>query len=152
MSASSHQTGLHGAQVDAEDIGNFFVAQALDISQDDNGAKGFWDVSEFLFHACSNLLMGSELEGRLVLIEQGVFDRDGVTIILVADLRLDSYFLTLMPAPPAFLIGGLMDGNAIDPGLQAGVAVEVADAAKDFEEDFLGEVGGVGGVNDAARK
>ena len=44
-----------------------------------------------------------------------------------------------------------MQGDAIEPGAQAGVAVEAANAAEDLDEDFLGDVGGVGRVVEAAR-
>ena len=39
-----------------------------------------------------------------------------------------------------------MQGNAVDPRLQAGIGIEALDSAKDFEEDFLGGIGGVGRV------
>ena len=39
-----------------------------------------------------------------------------------------------------------MQCNAIDPGTEARLAVEAADVAEDLDEDFLGDVGGVGRV------
>lgn len=56
-----------------------------------------------------------------------------------------------MPRPPAPLIAGLVDGNTIQPRTEAGLAVEAANIAEDFNEDFLGDIGGVGGVLQAAR-
>src|SRR5208283_5513252 len=53
--------------------------------------------------------------------------------------------------PPAALVGGLAQRDAVEPGAQAGLAVESADVAEDLEEDLLGDVGGVGGVLQAAR-
>ena len=44
-----------------------------------------------------------------------------------------------------------MKRNAVEPGAQAGFAMEAANAAEDLDEDFLGDVGGVGGVIEAAR-
>ena len=43
-----------------------------------------------------------------------------------------------------------MERDAIEPGAQTGFAVEAANAAEDLDEDLLGDVGGVGGVVEAA--
>src|SRR5208337_1379164 len=59
---------------------------------------------------------------------------------------LDGRFLYLVPEPPAPVVGSFMTRDAVDPGLQAGISVEVPDPAKNFYEDFLGGVGGVRGV------
>ena len=63
---------------------------------------------------------------------------------------VDADLLAFVAGPPAALVGGLVQGDAVEPGAQAGVAVELADAAEDLDEDFLGDVGGVGGVVEAA--
>ncbi len=39
-----------------------------------------------------------------------------------------------------------MDGDAVDPGLQAGLAVEVPHPPEDLEEDLLGDVGRIAGI------
>ncbi len=44
-----------------------------------------------------------------------------------------------------------MQSDAVEPGAQAGFAMEAADAAKDLDEDFLRDVGCVGGIVEAAR-
>ena len=43
-----------------------------------------------------------------------------------------------------------MQGDAVDPGAQAGVAVEAADAAVDLDEDILCDVSGFAGIGDGA--
>ena len=58
----------------------------------------------------------------------------------------DRRLLYLVPEPPAPLVGGFMDRNAIDPGFQAGIGIEILDTAKNFDEDLLGGVGGVGRI------
>ena len=45
-----------------------------------------------------------------------------------------------------------MERDAIEPGAQTGFAMEAANAAEDLDEDFLGDVGGVGGVVEAAAR
>ena len=52
----------------------------------------------------------------------------------------------LVAKPPAPAVRSLMQGDAVDPCLQAGVGVEALDSAKNLEEDFLSGIGGVGGV------
>jgi hypothetical protein len=43
-----------------------------------------------------------------------------------------------------------MESDAVDPCLQAGVAVEAADAAEDLQKNFLRDIGGVAGILQAA--
>src|SRR5580698_11295080 len=52
----------------------------------------------------------------------------------------------LVPEPPAPPIGSLMNRDAIDPRFQAGVGIEILDAAKDLDEDFLGSIRSIGGI------
>ena len=59
--------------------------------------------------------------------------------------------LALVAVPPAALVAGLMQGDAVDPGAEAGVAAEAGDVAEDLDEDLLGDVGGVGRVAEVAR-
>src|SRR5215469_10000746 len=55
-----------------------------------------------------------------------------------------------MAEPPAPAIGGFVNGDAINPGLQTRLAVEVPHSAEDFEENFLRGVGGIRGVGQNA--
>ena len=75
-----------------------------------------------------------------MLVDQRVLESYRMAFALSFQFGLDGDFLLLMAAPPASLIGGFVDGDAIDPCTQAGVAVEAANAAKNLEKDFLGEV------------
>ena len=63
---------------------------------------------------------------------------------------VDGDLLLFVARPPAALVGGFAQSDAVEPGAQAGFAVEAANAAEDLDEDFLGDVGGVGGVVEAA--
>ena len=45
-----------------------------------------------------------------------------------------------MAKKPAPLIMGLIDGDAVDPGLEAALAPEMPDVAEDFEKNFLHHV------------
>jgi hypothetical protein len=68
----------------------------------------------------------------------------------VDGFHLNGDFLLLVAAPPAALVQSFMQSDAVDPGAQGRLRVEGADVAEDFDEDFLGEVGGVGGVANGA--
>lgn len=46
------------------------------------------------------------------------------------------------PPPPPLAVTRLVDDDAIDPGLQCGLAAEVVNGAEYAEEDFLREVEG----------
>ncbi len=61
-------------------------------------------------------------------------------------LRFDGHFAAAMPRPPAALVGSLMQRDAVNPGSQAGVAMEAANPAEYLDENILGDVGSVGGV------
>jgi hypothetical protein len=65
--------------------------------------------------------------------------------------RVDGELLALVAVPPAALVAGLMQGDAVDPGAEAGVAAEAGDVAEDLDEDLLRDVGGVGRVAEVAR-
>src|SRR5271166_790674 len=60
--------------------------------------------------------------------------------------RLDRCLAALMPRPPAPLVVRFMQCDTIDPGLQAGMAVEAPNPSKHFEEHFLGGIGCVRGI------
>src|SRR6185437_6474501 len=46
----------------------------------------------------------------------------------------------------AALIQRFVQGDAIDPCPQTGLALEAGDATENFDEDFLGDVGSVAGI------
>ena len=50
---------------------------------------------------------------------------------------------TATAPPPALAVAGLIDGNAVDPGLQGRLAAAAPDRAEDAEEHFLGQVEGL---------
>ena len=61
-------------------------------------------------------------------------------------------FLLLVPHPPAPLVRGLAQGDAVNPGPQRRLAVKTAHSPEDLHKDFLGQVGGVGAVLHGARQ
>ena len=94
--------------------------------------------------------MRGEVEGRLLPVDQCVLQVEGFAIVH-RELLLNGDLLALVTTPPAALIGGFMQGDAVDPGAQARVAVEVGDAAVDLDEDVLSDVCGFAGIGDGAR-
>src|SRR5437870_11760425 len=55
-----------------------------------------------------------------------------------------------MAVPPAAAVQSFMHRNAVDPGLQAGLAVEVFHSSENFQEDFLCGIGGISRIGDDA--
>jgi hypothetical protein len=51
-----------------------------------------------------------------------------------------------MPLPPAALVRRFAQRDAVDPGTQRRLAVKSANSAEDLHENFLGQIGGVGGL------
>src|ERR1700735_1062365 len=84
-------------------------------------------------------------------INQGVFETETVAVAGFAELGFDGDFLALVTPPPAALVAGLAQGDAIDPSAQTGISVEAADAAVDLDKDVLGQVSGVRGIGNGAR-
>ena len=63
---------------------------------------------------------------------------------------VDGDLLFLVAGPPASLVRGFVESDAVEPGAQAGAAMEAANAAEDLDEDLLRDVGCVGGIVEAA--
>ena len=150
VSAATHQARLDGAEMDAKDFGDLFIAEALDVAQHDYGLEGLGNLADGGFDLVAQLSVGGEVEGRLLPVDKRVFEMKGLAI-LPGELLLDSDLLALVAAPPAALVGGFVQGDAVDPGAEAGFAMEVGDAAVDLNEDVLGDVGGFAGIGDGAR-
>src|SRR5262245_14444934 len=68
------------------------------------------------------------------------------TVLFGTNLAFDRCFFGLMPEPPTPPVRSFMDGYAVNPGLQTGLAMEVFHAAKNLQKYFLSGVGGIGGV------
>src|SRR6266700_8218924 len=85
--------------------------------------------------------MGTSFQRRFRLVGQGVTDAKGVSIFIL--MRFHGSLLALMPEPPAPLVRRFMDGDTVEPGLQAALAVETLHAAKNFEKHFLRRIRGI---------
>src|SRR5271156_1373436 len=83
-------------------------------------------------------------------IDQGVFEAQRLAVVALAKLGLDGNFLPLVAPPPATLVAGLAQRDAVDPGAQAGISVEAADTAVNLDKYVLSQVGGVRGVGNGA--
>lgn len=94
--------------------------------------------------------MGYVVEGRIAVIGQRSAETHAVAVLFLIVGRINGDFLLLVTRPPTPLIGSFMQSNAVEPGTKTGVAMKAADAAKDLDEDFLGDVGGIGRIVEAA--
>jgi len=58
-------------------------------------------------------------------------------------MLIQGHLVRLMAAPPpALAVAGLINDDAVDPGLEGRLASEVANGAEHTEEDFLGQIQG----------
>src|ERR1700733_12125257 len=124
MSAPAHKTRLDGAEIHPENLRHLLVGKAFYIAQDHNGAKGLGDVTQLLFYPGTHLFLGSVVKGRFMSVDQGVFEAEGLALGVLAELGFYGDFLAFVAPPPAALVAGLAQGDAIYPGAQAGVSVE----------------------------
>ena len=68
-----------------------------------------------------------------------------MAVVAFTKLGFNGDFLAFMASPPAALIAGLAQRDAVDPGAQAGLPVKPADPAVNLDEDVLGQVGASAG-------
>ena len=151
--AAAGEARLDGAEVGVEDLGDLLVGEVFDLAEDDDGAVGLGQLAEGGLDAKTELGLGGVVEGRTGAVGEGGSEGEGLAggVGLVGlGGGVDADLLAFVAGLPAALVGGLVQGDAVEPGAQAGVAVELANAAEDLDEDFLGDVGGVGGVVEAA--
>src|SRR6202453_1115436 len=114
MRAPTHKTRLYGAEIHPENLRHLLVGKAFYIAQDHDGVKGLGNVTQFFFYAGTHLFLGGAVTGRFVSINQGVFKAQGLAIVGLAELGFDGDFLALVAPPPATLVAGLAQGDAIE--------------------------------------
>jgi hypothetical protein len=150
--ATAGETGFDGAEVEVEDLGDLFVGEAFDFAEDDDGSEGLRELAEGVFETLAGLVLDDLIVGGVVGIGEGGAEAERVAFCVCVGVvaGVDGDLLTFVTGPPTALVGGFAKSNAVEPGAEAGVAVEAADAAEDLDEDFLGEIGGVGGVVNVA--
>src|SRR5580704_18231179 len=90
--------------------------------------------------------MHRDIKRRLRWIDQHLFEPDRTARFAFRHFLLDRNFLLLVARPPSTLIRGLAQSNAIDPGPQSRLAMEVAHSPEDLHKDLLREVGRLASV------
>ena len=131
---------------------HFLINETLDVAQDESGAEGFRHLSQRGFDACTVFRMHGGIERRFLRIDQQLFQPDGSGVSALVDLLFDGYFLLPVTHPPAPLVGCFPQRDPVNPRAQARFAVEIAHPAEDLDEDFLGEVRGIGTIVHGARE
>jgi hypothetical protein len=128
MRAPTHKTRLYGAEIHPENLRHLLVGKAFYIAQDHYCVKGLRDVTQLLLYPGTHLFLSGAVKGRFVTIDEGVFKAQGLAVIGLAELGFNGDFLAFVAPPPAALVAGLAQGDAINPGAQTGISVEAADA------------------------
>src|SRR5262245_47122898 len=132
--ARPRQARADGAERDAKRKRDLFVAQSLDFSQNDRRLLVERQAVE------------RELEprGELFLPEHAIGRRPGARgrqLAMILDVLVERDLLASMPAPPPPQpVARLVDDDAVNPGLEAGLTAKSIERAEDPEEDFLRQV------------
>src|SRR5882672_11757453 len=138
--AAAKNSGLHGAYTALENFRDFLVAETFEVAQDHGAAKDIGNLLQGAAH-CHLNFHGCEL-----------LERCGATIfdfqVRVALFRLgiDGNVFLQMPLEPALVVQRFTNRDAVKPSFQGTALAEIANAAKSFQENFLGAVGRVRSV------
>jgi len=138
--APAKDAGLHRADGAFQNFRNFLIAQAFEVAQNHRAAKNIGDLLQGAMDGHLNFVRGQLLKGRgaeILDFDVGsAFFRFGI----------DGNVLLQMALEPALVIQRFADGDAVEPRFQRAALAETANAAKGFQENFLGAVGGIGSV------
>lgn len=74
------------------------------------------------------------------MVREGAFVDSGIIF------SCQSNFVSMMPGKPAPVIVGFIHSDAVNPGLEAAIALERADFPENLKENLLGDVGGIGRI------
>ena len=138
--APAKDAGLHRADAAIQNFRNFLVAEAFEVAQNHGAAKDIGNLLQSAVDGHLNFVRGQLLEGRgaeILDFDAGLpFLRFGV----------DGNVFLQMALEPPLVIQGFTNGDAVEPSFQRAALAEIANAAKGFQENFLGAVGGIGSV------
>src|SRR6267142_3757182 len=79
--------------------------------------------------------MSKNLQRRFMLVRQGVTQAKRISVLIYVGFH--GSLFTLVPEPPAPLVGSFMNRYTVEPCLQAAFAIKTLHTAKNFEKDFL---------------
>ena len=143
--AAADNTSLNRIDVDLENLGDFVVAQPFDLAQDQGVTESGLDALQRLFDSGACFVIHRDFQRRLVMVRQNLFVRHAVALIVI-----QAGFMAALAGKPTAMVVRFIDGDSIDPGLQRTLAPETADGAKHLEENFLHDIGRIGGVRHQA--
>jgi hypothetical protein len=132
--AASQNSGLHSTKRDIENLRDLFITQILNISKNYRRAKAGSQLSQCGLDETVSLAIQHIVEGSASGSRQNVAISPGILV------PFQTHFLPAMPSVPPAVIVRLVDGDPVNPRLQAAVPPEGIDLAKDLQEDFLDHV------------
>src|SRR5215467_17507 len=109
--ASAQDARFHRTDATLEYLGNFLVAQTLQVAQDDGAAKHIRYPGKRLLHNSLNFARSQLIEWRCVQ----VFDLDAHLTFF--GFRVDRNVFLQMTLEPAAVIEGFANRDAIEPSL-----------------------------------
>lgn len=119
---AAEDSGLHSADGNFKDLGDFFVREALEIAEDHRAAKNLGNLSESAANDGLSFMSGELFEGSGFEIGQ-LGGRDGAFVIIV-----DGDLAAMVAEEPAALIESFANGDAVEPSFERTTAAESADA------------------------
>src|SRR6266581_1030262 len=142
--ASAKDAGLHRAHAAVKDFRNFLVAESFEVAQNHRNAKNIGNLLQRALHGHLNFL-------RRELLERSggeILDFDpGLTLFR---LGIDGNIFLQMTLEPTLVIQRFANRDAVEPSFQRAALAETANAAKGFQKNFLGAIGGVGRISEHA--
>src|SRR6185295_15589626 len=121
------QPRFDGADRDAERKRDLFIAEAVDLAQDDRRALIEGQLIERPLEPERELLLGEHaVRGRLAAREE---------FAVRGNVLIERNLVGAMPPPPeAMAVARLVHRDAVDPGAQARLAAEAVDGAEHAQE------------------
>src|SRR5215472_2208523 len=85
-STAAGETGLYGAELDVEDLGDFFVGEAFDLTEDDYRPVGLRELTESDFELLACLILDGLLVGRVVGVGEGLGETGNFALGIVVGI------------------------------------------------------------------
>src|SRR5260370_42555607 len=131
---SPQNSRLYGADAALQHLGDFFVAQALEVAEDYRAAKHLRNLLQRLLHSLLNFVRGKLIEGRRAQILN--FNR----AVPFFGLRIDGNILLQVALEPPLVVQRFSNGDAVQPRFQRTTLAKASDSTKRLQENFLGSV------------
>src|SRR5947208_5221337 len=134
LAAAALDAGLGGAQGTFQDRGDFFLGETVDIVEDDGRPERSRELLERGVNGGAEVGVG---RGALRIAGRGRVLRLDTEVLQQAAVERQRF---QVPFPLAIVINAQVDGDLVEPGIEAGVLAEPKQRRVGLEERLLGQV------------